>query len=103
MKGAKPQMRTASNAVKKAPAAPSWLSKDGRAEWSRVIPALVERRILTDADMGALENYCLATGRVRELERAIQKNGVDPILSLARQGDGHRPPVGGRAWSDSCF
>lgn len=80
MKGTKPQMRTASNAVKKPPAAPTWLSKDGRAEWSRVIPALVERRILTEADMGALENYCLATGRVRELERAIQKNGVDPIL-----------------------
>jgi P27 family predicted phage terminase small subunit len=80
MKGTKPQLRTASNAVKKPPAPPSWLSKDGRAEWSRVIPSLVERRILTDADMGALENYCLATGRVREIERAIQKNGIDPVF-----------------------
>lgn len=80
MKGTKPQLRTASNAVKKVSKPPSWLSKDGKTEWSRVIPSLVERKILTNADMGSLENYCVASGRVREIERAIQKNGIDPVL-----------------------
>lgn len=80
MKGTKPQLRTASNAVKKASKPPAWLSKDGKTEWSRVIPSLVERKILTNADMGSLENYCVASGRVREIERAIQKNGIDPVL-----------------------
>jgi P27 family predicted phage terminase small subunit len=55
--------------------APGWLSKDAKAEWRRIMPLLVERRILTDADMGSVENYCVAIGQVRELERAIKAGG----------------------------
>jgi P27 family predicted phage terminase small subunit len=40
------------------------------------MPLLVERRILTEADLGSLENYCLAIGQVREMERHIQANGA---------------------------
>lgn len=80
MRGTKPTMRKTKNPVAKAPKAPSWLSKDGAAEWNRVLPILVERKILTDADMGSLENYCVATGRVREIERALQLNGIDPVF-----------------------
>lgn len=53
----------------KAKPAPSWLSKDAKAEWKRVYPVLAERGVLTDADMGALETYCATAGRVRRLER----------------------------------
>mgnify|MGYP001323163698 CR=1 FL=1 len=37
--------------------------------------------ILTDADLGGLENFCIAIGRVRELERDIQAT-QDPELRL---------------------
>lgn len=39
------------------------------------MPLLIERRTLTDADMGSLENYCVAIGQVRECERLIRKCG----------------------------
>jgi P27 family predicted phage terminase small subunit len=55
--------------------APPWLSEDARREWDRVMPILSERRILTVADLGSLENYCIAIGTVRETERHLQQHG----------------------------
>lgn len=58
------------------PPPPSYLSKDAKAEWRRVAPILIlERKVLTIADMGALENYCIALGNMRELHRLIQLEG----------------------------
>jgi P27 family predicted phage terminase small subunit len=79
MKGTKPRLVVVNDAVCDAPAVPTWLSREAKAEWRRVTPLLIERRILTDADLGSLENYCVAVGRVRELERLIQKK-IDPQL-----------------------
>ena len=76
MKGRKPnQVASDRDAIGNIPAPPSWLSKDAKSEWRRIMPLLVERRILTDADMGSVENYCLAIGQVRELDRAIKADG----------------------------
>jgi phage terminase small subunit len=45
------------------------------------MPLLVERRILTDADMGGVENYCVAIGYVREIEKARRgTSDIDPKL-----------------------
>ena len=63
------------NAVQSVTVAPAWLSKDAKAEWQRVMPILVERRILTDADLASFENYCVAIGQVREMERLIKRAG----------------------------
>ena len=58
------------------PNPPSYLSKDAKAEWRRVAPILVlERNVLTVADMGALENYCIAVGNMRDLYRILQVEG----------------------------
>ncbi|ABA04878.1 phage terminase, small subunit, putative, P27 [Nitrobacter winogradskyi Nb-255] len=75
MKGAKPHLRTDAAAMKRAPTVPKWLSADAKREWKRVLPDLIERRILTDADLGSLENYCIAIGQVREMERILQTEG----------------------------
>lgn len=75
MRGRKPQMQPDRNALPDATAAPAWLSKDAKAEWTRVMPILVERRILTDADVASFENYCVAIGQVRECERLIRRIG----------------------------
>ncbi|RWD50585.1 MAG: phage terminase small subunit P27 family, partial [Mesorhizobium sp.] len=59
------------------PPAPTWLSKDAKAEWRRVAPILVnERKVLTEADLGTLESYCIATGTVREAHRALNRDGL---------------------------
>lgn len=75
MRGAKPRLVVSNDAVTKAPAAPAWLSRDAKAEWRRVLPILVQRRILTTGDLGSLENYCTAIGQVREMERLLQRDG----------------------------
>lgn len=82
MKGTKPQLRIDPDAINSKRAAPSWLSREAKAEWKRVFPSLVERRILTMADLGSLENYCVACGHVRTVERLIQVAGanIDPAL-----------------------
>ncbi|MHB2165725.1 phage terminase small subunit P27 family [Alsobacter sp. R-9] len=87
MRGTKPAtIRPGTSSVKSAPKAPAWLSKDAKAEWSRVVPVLVERRVLTDADLGCVEAYCVAIGRVREFERLIQSGDGD-LLRLVRAQD----------------
>ncbi len=72
MKGTKPNLQQDPNAVKAVPKPPAWLSKEAKSEWRRIMPLLVERRILTEADMGGVENYCVAIGQVRATERIIQ-------------------------------
>ena len=74
MRGTKPAMQTEKQALPEV-TAPDWLSADAQAEWQRVMPVLAERRILTAADLGGLENYCIAIGTVREMERHLQRYG----------------------------
>jgi len=39
------------------------------------MPELVKRRVLTVADLGSLENYCVAIATVRVNERTLQAEG----------------------------
>ncbi len=75
MRGRKPELTSVSNGAVSIIAPPSWLSKHAKAEWRRVMPELSKRRILTNADLGSLESYCIAIGQVREMERLIGKEG----------------------------
>lgn len=77
MRGRKPASISAgSSPVDTVPKAPVYLSKDAKAEWRRVAPILVERRVLTDADLGTLESYCQATGTSREAQRVLNRVGL---------------------------
>lgn len=86
MKGTKPRLVISNDAVTKAPAPPSWLSLEAKKEWRRIIKLLVDRRILTTADLGSLENYCTAQARVREVETHIQ-NASEPDPAMYRLQD----------------
>lgn len=84
MKGTKPSSVVAGKQpVREILKPPTWLSKHAKAEWRRVMPSLVERRMLDIADLGNLENYCLCIGRVREIEEELRK-GFDPALDRAQ-------------------
>ena len=77
MKGAKPHtIVSATNTLTSVPKVPAWLGKDAKAEWRRVAPILVARRVLTAADLGTLESYCTATGIVREAQRVLNAKGL---------------------------
>jgi len=84
-KGRKPSsIVTSTVPVSDLPSPPAWLSKYAKAEWRRVVPSLVERRVLDTADMGNLENYCVSMGRVREIERELRA-AFNPVLDRAQQ------------------
>lgn len=66
-----------SSPVMKVPAAPSYLSKDAKQEWRRVAPILIdERKVLTQADIAALENYVIAVATMRQAHRELQATGL---------------------------
>lgn len=87
MKGPKPQhLRIEPDGLADRPA-PDWLSPDAKAEWERLVPILAGRRVLTEADVGILENFCIALGTVREMEREIQRSGaLQKIYQLDKEG-----------------
>jgi len=59
------------------PKPPSYLSKEAKAEWRRVAPILVrERKVLTVADLAALENYVIAVATMQQAHREIQVSGL---------------------------
>lgn len=89
MRGTKPHIKIEREALENLPA-PDWLSADARAEWTRTLPLLAQRRIMTEADLGQFENYCLAMGQAREMEREIQKYGpVQRVFKLDKDGTAH--------------
>lgn len=86
MKGRKPHIRIERDGLANRPP-PDWLSADARAEWERVVPILAERRVVTEADVGILENYCVAIGTVREMDREIQRSGaLQKIYQIDKDG-----------------
>ena len=87
MRGRKPELATVRNALEAVITAPAWLSKQAKAEWRRVMPDLTKRRILTAADLGSLENYCIAIGQVRDMERLVGKEGH--VVETARGPRAH--------------
>jgi P27 family predicted phage terminase small subunit len=87
MRGVKPHIKIERDALEDMPPA-DWLSEDAKAEWRRIVPILAQRRILTEADLGSVENYCMAMGTVREMEREIQRLGsVQKVYKLDKEGN----------------
>lgn len=89
MKGMKPVLREDRDALTGDMPPPEWMSEHARGEWCRVLPQLVDRRILTTADLASLENYCVAVGRVREVQAMIGNAGddADAFAKLCRIQD----------------
>lgn len=75
MRGRKPTLNPDSNPIIDAPKPPSWLGKAARAEWRRIAPLLMDRRILAETDLTTLAHYCAATGTVQEQQKTINREG----------------------------
>jgi len=58
------------------PEMPKFLNAEGRAEWRRIIPILVDMKVLTVADGKALAAYCSAYAQLVKAEAAIEKYGL---------------------------
>jgi phage terminase small subunit len=80
-RGVKPPAKTDSEALTKAPAVPKYLSKLAQAEWRRIMPQLITRRIITKADLAGVESYCVAVGAARQIADTMT-TGELPDLKL---------------------
>lgn len=68
LRGVKPALKPDAEALTKAPPAPAYLSLHAKAEWKRIFPQLIARRIVTRADLAGVEAYCSAVGICRQIE-----------------------------------
>lgn len=89
MKGRKPEIHALVGALDKAPPPPAWLPKFAKAEWRRVVPALVRSRSLAQHELSTVESYCVAVSRIRECEAVIQKHG---LTFVSPTGESKRRP-----------
>jgi P27 family predicted phage terminase small subunit len=87
MRGSKPHIRIERESLAERPA-PDFMSEASKAEWNRIVPILAKRKILTEADVGCLENYCIAIGTVREMDMEIQRIGaVQKVYKVDKDGN----------------
>lgn len=70
-RGVKPALAADREPLTKAPSAPKRLNAHGRAEWKRVLPQLVARRVITKGDLAGVENYCMAVGAVNQIAETM--------------------------------
>ena len=95
-RGLKPHLKPTGKALVKSPKAPAWFTPEAKGEWKRIMPLLIERKILTEADMGSVENYCIAIGQVREMQALISKEGA---IAMGTHGPRAHPAI--RVQSDA--
>ncbi len=60
---------------------PSGLKGAGAIEWKRLAQRLVDRGVLTVADMTAFEEYCRTLTDLRRMEAQLQRSGVERAIA----------------------
>lgn len=78
-RGVKPALGTDTEALIKVPPAPSYLSAQAKAEWKRIMPQLISRRIITRADLAGVEAYASAVGICRQIEEMRAGGIIDKV------------------------
>ncbi len=80
-RGVKPALSPDHAALTKAPPVPKHLSSHAKAEWRRIMPQLIARRVVTKGDLAGVENYCSAVGAARTIADTMS-TGCLPDLKL---------------------
>lgn len=75
LRGVKPKVSADQEPLIRVPRAPAYFSAYALAEWKRVLPVLVARRVICAADLAQVETYCCMTGLVRQIETERQFGG----------------------------
>lgn len=72
------------------PKAPTWLSREAKAEWKRVLPELSRLDLVKEADRAALAAYCEAWSTFVAASRQVAREG---LTIAAAQGTLPHPAV----------
>lgn len=75
-----------------APSCPTWLHREAKREWRRIVPELVRLGLVAEVDRAALAAYCQAYATWWRMERDIDEHG--DVQISARSGlESARPQV----------
>lgn len=69
------------------PTCPSWLSRDAKAEWRRIVPELEQVGLLTQVDRAALAAYCQSYARWRQAEAALDDGLRIELFKVTNEGE----------------
>ena len=70
------------------PRCPSWLSREAKQEWRRIVPELERLRVLTAVDGAALAAYCQSFANWRRAEEYLAENSYSVALTrIDRDGN----------------
>lgn len=75
LRGLKPKIAADQQPLARVPKAPAYFSTYAVAEWKRVVPVLVARKVICAADLAQVETYCCMAGLVRQIETERQLAG----------------------------
>lgn len=62
-----------------APSCPTWLHREAKREWRRVMPQLLAAGLITHLDRAALAAYCQCYAYWWEADRAIKRHGTTQV------------------------
>ena len=71
------------NPPAKIPKPPAWLEVDAKRCWKKILPRLLEMRVLRQIDENALARYCTTWVRWRKANEFLAKNGETYMLKDA--------------------
>lgn len=90
MKGRKPDKIVAGN-MQRVPNPPAWLkSRVAKVEWRKVAAILIERKHLTEADLGTLAAYADALGQLAASSEQIERDGM---VIMTEKGPRKHPAI----------
>lgn len=74
--GRKAEPKAIADAIRTVPLPPKHFQPAAKIEWKRVMPALVARRVLSNADLHAAERFCEAAADIKDARAAIARDGA---------------------------
>lgn len=75
------------------PGMPTWLDKEARAEWKRVMPQLEALRIMTDLDRAMFANYCATLSLAVRATIAYQNEGLTIEVGTGKSSQTWKHPM----------
>ena len=96
MKGRKPNLTVVSGPQDSGQAAPAWLPRDAKAEWSVAVANLASRGLLFRGSFGTLASYCVCIAAIRQRQAAFDRDPTDrdaftdQMKAVAKQDDESR-------------
>lgn len=67
------------------PACPQWMNGEGKKRWKELMPELAAMKLLTEADKGLYVRYCQTYGRWVEMERWLDKKGMEFVRTNKKE------------------